>query len=240
MRKALIIAGLAAACAGALPAVASADTRCINPQTNGTTGALVGAVGGAAVGSALAGRHSRGEGAVLGALGGALLGGAIGHNQTRCPDGYYAYDDSTRQYYDNDGRVYQPQGYAQPGYGGGQPAYGQPAYGQPTYGQPAYGPGGPPPAYGGGGGGYWAEAGSDIRRRIDWLRQRTQRMHDEGRLNRYDSRTVFHELDSITTMEVSLRRRDGGVLSGADRDYLQSRLDHARDVLHDHREGERY
>ena len=60
MRKIYIAGALALATAGALPAVASADTRCVNPQNNTTTGALVGAAGGAAVGSVLAGRGSRG------------------------------------------------------------------------------------------------------------------------------------------------------------------------------------
>lgn len=219
MRKLLIIAGLAAATAGALPAVASADTRCVNPQTNATTGALVGAVGGAAVGSALAGRHSRGEGAVLGALGGALLGGAVGHSQTRCPDGYYAYDDSTRQYYDNSGAVYQPQGYAQPAYGGGPPPGG------------GYGP--PPPPQGGGyggggyegGGGYYQGAPQSMRERLDWAQARLDRAADHGRLNPREADNARADLNDIRRQYYRLNRRDGGHLNGADRQYISDRLD---------------
>ncbi len=219
MKTLLVVGSLLAATAA--PAAASAATRCINPQNNTTTGALVGAAGGAAVGSVLAGRHSRGEGAVLGALGGALLGGAIGHNQTRCPDGYYAYDDQTRQYYDNSGAVYNPGGPPPPG----------PGYGPPPPPGPAYGPGPGP------GGDFWASSGPGIRDRITFLRSRVQANVDNGRISPRQAQRSFADLDDIQRQDRRMRYRDGGRLNDADRAYLQDRLDRARQILRDQRNG---
>lgn len=221
MRK-LLMAGLAVSVLAAVPAAADAQTRCVNPQNNTTTGALVGAAGGAAAGSLLAGRHNRGEGAVLGALGGAVLGGVVGHSQTRCPDGYYAYDQSSNQYYDNSGNVYHPSG----------------AYGGPS-GGPGYGP--PPPGggYQGGAGyaggdrnGYWQGAGQGIRERTDFLQQRIDRESQNGRISRRESNQAYSDLNDIRRQEYRLRQRDGGHLNPADRDYLQDRLDRAYRNLH--------
>lgn len=226
MRKLLIAGGLAVATLAAVPAAADAQTRCVNPQNNTTTGALVGAAGGAAAGSLLAGRHSRGEGAVLGALGGAVLGGVVGHSQTRCPDGYYAYDQSSNQYYDNSGNPYHPQG-----------AYGAPQ-GGPGYGSPPPGPG-----YQGGYGGddrygYWRGAGQGIRERTDFLQQRIDRDVQGGRISRYASNQAYGDLNDIRRQEYRLRQRDGGHLNPADRDYLQGRLDTAyRNLHYDRQQG---
>ena len=231
MRKTYIAGALAlAAAAGSLPAVASADTRCINPQTNTGTGALVGAAGGAAAGSLLAGRHSRGEGAILGALGGAVLGGAIGHSQVRCPDGYYAYDDQTRQYYDNNGAVYAPQGGPGPGYGPPPPG----AYGGP----PPGGAYGAPPPRGGYGGGedYYRSAPQGIRERMDYAQQRIDRAVSERRIDRRQADAAYADLSDIRRQNDRLRVRDGGRLNGADRQYVQDRLNTlARNVRWDNR-----
>ena len=229
MRKIYLAGALALAVAGTVPAVASADTRCVNPQTNGTTGALVGAAGGAAVGSVLAGRHSRGEGAVLGALGGALLGGAIGHNQVRCPDGYYAYDDQSRQYYDNSGAVYAPQG---PG------AYGPPP--GPGYGPPpgAYNNAPPPP---GGGYDYYRGAQEGIRGRMDFAQQRIDRDARSGRLSRREADRAYADLADIRRQNDSMRSRGGGRLNPTDRQYLEDRLNRlAQNTRWDARDGNRY
>lgn len=234
MRKTLIAGGLAAATLAALPAAADAQVRCVNPQNNTTTGALVGAAGGAAAGSLLAGRHDRGKGAILGALGGAVLGGAVGHGQTRCPDGYVAYDQSSNQYYDNSGNPYQPQGAAYgpqggPGYQGGG-YQGGPGYGaQGGYG-PQGGPGYAPPP--GGGNGYWNGAGAGIRERTDFLEQRIRRDADRGRISPRAADGAYADLNDIRRQEVRLRRRDGGQLNGPDRAYLQDRLDRAYRNLH--------
>ena len=247
MRKALIIASLTAVCAGAMPAVGNAAQRCVNPQNNTTTGALVGAAGGAAVGSVLAGRGSRGEGAVLGALGGALLGGAIGRSQTRCPEGYYAYDDQTRQYYDNDGRPYQPQGAYSPAGGPPPPppggAYDRPpesSYDRAPPPPPSYDRG-PPPRYetsSTGGYGYYDNAPRSPRQRLEWASQRIDRMADSGRLNPREAESARSDLSDIRRQYAKLSRRGGGSLNGADRDYINSRLDRlAQNVRWDARDN---
>ncbi len=227
MRKIYIAGALALATAGALPSVASADTRCINPQTNTGTGALVGAAGGAAVGSLLAGRHSRGEGALFGALGGAVLGGAVGHSQVRCPDGYYAYDDQTRQYYDNSGRVYAP---PPPG-----PGYGPPPPG------PGYGP--PPPpgggyGYNGGGADYYRGAPTSLHDRLDWAAARIDRAQSSGRIDPRTADGARNDLADIRHQYYRLSRRDGGSLNGPDRQYINDRLNTlARNVRWDAQNG---
>ena len=229
MRKLLIAGGLAVATLAAVPAAADAQVRCVNPSNNTTTGALVGAAGGAAAGSLLAGRHNRGEGAVLGALGGAVLGGVVGHSQTRCPDGYYAYDQSKNQYYDNSGNPYQPPG----AYNGGP----QGGYGPPPAGG-GYQQGGP--GYQGGGDryGYWRGAGQGIRERTDFLQQRIDRDVQSGRIARYASNQAYGDLNDIRRQEYRLRQRDGGYLNPADRDYLQGRLDTAyRNLHYDRQQG---
>lgn len=223
MRKIYIAGALALATAGALPGIAAADTRCINPQTNTGTGALVGAAGGAAAGSLLAGRHDRGKGAILGALGGAVLGGAIGHSQTRCPEGYYAYDDQTRQYYDNNGAVYAPPpppgAYDRgPGYGGSPASSG---YGPPPPPREGYDRG---PGYGGGGGDYYRGAPTTLRERFDWVQTRIDRSAERGRLDPRAADDARRDLADIRRQYTRLSRRDGGRLNGADRQYVDDRL----------------
>ncbi len=237
MRKLLIAGGLAAATLAAVPAAADAQVRCVNPQNNTTTGALVGAAGGAAAGSLLAGRHDRGKGALLGALGGAVLGGVVGNQQTRCPDGYYAQDASGR-YYDNDGNPYQPNGYGPPppsngAYNNGYAPQG--GYGPPP--GPGYnnGYGAPPPGgpgYAGGNEGYWRGAGQGIRARTDFLQQRIDRSVQNGQIGRRESANAYADLRDIRRQEARLRERDGGRLNEADRAYLQDRLDRAFRNLH--------
>ncbi len=226
MRRTTLIAALAAASAGvAVPAIASADTRCVNPQNNTTTGALVGAAGGAAAGSLLAGRHDRGKGAVLGALGGALLGGAVGHGQTRCPDGYYAYDDQSRQYYDNSGQVYAPQGAYNnaPAYNNGPSYNNGPGYGAPP--PPSGGGYDRGPGYAGGGSDYYRGAPTGLRERLDWSSSRIERAAERGRLNPREADNARSDLADIRRQYSRLSRRDGGRLNGADRDYINGRLD---------------
>jgi hypothetical protein len=229
MRKLLIAGGLAAATLAAVPAAADAQVRCVNPQNNTTTGALVGAAGGAAAGSLLAGRHDRGKGALLGALGGAVLGGVVGNQQTRCPDGYYAQDAQGR-YYDNNGNPYQPNGYGPPPPpAGGQ--YGPPP--RPAYDNGGYGP--PPPGgpgYAGGNEAYWRGAGRGIRERTDFLQSRIDQSVQNGRISRREADNAYADLRDIRRQEYRLRQRDGGTLNGPDRAYLQDRLDRAFRNLH--------
>lgn len=230
MRKTLIATALVAAAAGAVPAAANAQARCVNPRTNATTGALVGAAGGAAVGSVLAGRHDRGKGAVLGALGGALLGGAVGNQQVRCPEGYYAYDEQNRRYYDNNGAVYDPG----PGYGPPPP--------------PAYSNGGPPPPPGaydngpgyGGGADYYRGAPTSIRERLDWAQRRIDRRASTGRLNPREADNAQRDLSDIRRQYYQMARRGpgGGQLNGADAQYINDRLNRlAQNVRWDSRDN---
>ena len=223
MRKLLIAGGLAAATLATLPAAAQAQVSCVNPQNNTTTGAVVGAVGGAAAGSLLAGRHNRGEGAILGALGGAVLGGAVGHSQTRCPDGYYAYDRASGRYYDNAGAPYYPPGAQGPGAGYGPPRGGE-GYGPPA---PAGGYAAADDRYG-----YWRGAGQGIRERADFLQQRIDRNAQSGRLSRREAENAYADLRDIRRQDERLRNRDGGRLNGPDRQYLQDRLDRSFRNLH--------
>lgn len=235
MRKTIIAAALAAATAGALPVAAQAQVRCVNPQNNTTTGALVGAAGGAAVGSVLAGRGDRGKGAVLGALGGALLGGAVGNRQTRCPEGYYAYDDQTRQYYDNSGAVYNP------GYGAGGPPPPPGGYGYNNAPPPPVGAYDRGPGYGpgaGGGADYYRGAPQDIRSRFDWTQQRIDRAVQRGRLNPREAQNAQADLGDIRQQYRRLMQRGGGGLNPADRQYINDRLNTlARNVRWDTRDG---
>lgn len=66
---------------GALPLITL--TSCGKDET---TGGMVGAGTGALLGTAVAGRSSRGEGAVIGALAGGLLGSTIGRESDRESD----------------------------------------------------------------------------------------------------------------------------------------------------------
>ena len=98
MRRLLLIGGLALATA--IPAAASAETRCAPSSQQRATGTVLGAIAGGVIGSQLAERGSRGTGTALGAVGGAIIGNQIAGSGGDCPDGYYAYDDR----YDRDQR----------------------------------------------------------------------------------------------------------------------------------------
>jgi surface antigen len=224
MRKLVICAALAAATA--VPAVASAQTRCVNPQTNATAGALVGAAGGALVGSQLADRGSRDKGAILGAIGGALIGGAVGNNQVRCPEGYYRYDESTRRYYDNSGAEYRYNGPPAPtNYGPPPPAnYGPPPpanYGPPP--PPAYGPPQPPPPRGGG---FWQGAPERISDRIAFTEDRVRMAEQRRWIDRGAARQAYADLANLRRYDSDMRRRNGGHLRPQDRTYIDNQLNY--------------
>jgi len=87
VRHILIATTLAATVA--LPAIASAQTRCERQEAdNRAAGTVIGAVGGALLGSAIAGRGDRTAGAVIGGVGGAVVGNQIAGSNGGCPDGY--------------------------------------------------------------------------------------------------------------------------------------------------------
>jgi hypothetical protein len=214
MRKLLLCGALAAATA--VPALAQAQSstpRCVNPQTNATAGALIGAAGGALVGSQLASRGSRDKGAILGALGGALLGGSIGNSQVRCPEGYYRYEGG--HYYDNSGAEYRPSGYAPPP---------PPAYGAPPP-PPAYGP--PPgPGYDGPRGGFWEGAPERIADRIAFTEERVHRAEDRGWIDHREARRAYRDIAGVRQYESDARARNYGKLRPEDREYILDKLNY--------------
>ncbi|MBI1182141.1 MAG: glycine zipper 2TM domain-containing protein [Alphaproteobacteria bacterium] len=53
-------------------------------RDNGTSGAIVGAVGGGLVGNAVAGHHDKAVGTILGAAGGALIGRELDRGDIKC------------------------------------------------------------------------------------------------------------------------------------------------------------
>ena len=87
MRNLLLAGGLVAALA--LPAVASAQTRCErDEQSNRVAGTVAGGVLGALAGSAIAGRGDSTAGIIIGGTAGAVAGNQLSRGQP-CPPGYY-------------------------------------------------------------------------------------------------------------------------------------------------------
>jgi len=92
MRKFLLVAGLIAATA--IPAAASAATRCEQHQAdNRAAGTVIGAIAGGLLGNAVSHGGGRTGGTVIGAVGGAVVGNQLARSNNSCPDGYDAYDD---------------------------------------------------------------------------------------------------------------------------------------------------
>ncbi len=233
MRKLLLCGALVAATA--VPALAQAQsTRCVNPQTNATAGALVGAAGGALVGSQLASRGSRDKGAILGALGGALLGGSIGNSQVRCPDGYYRYDEQNRRYYDNSGTEYRPSNYApapvpapvyteQRGYSDrDQNGYERDHYSnvRPGY----YAPGA---TYG-----FWQGAPERLEDRISFTETQVRRASDNGWINRQETRRAYRDIAGVRNYVNNARNQNGGRLRPEDRRYIEDQLNYISRRVH--------
>ena len=223
MRTLIICAALAAATA--VPAVASAQTRCVNPRTNATAGALVGAAGGALIGSQLASRGSRDKGAILGALGGAVLGGSIGNSQTRCPDGYYREENG--RYYDNSGSEYRYEGASN---------YAPPPP-QSNYGPP------PPPSYQGGGyregyyspgatRGFWQGAPERLSDRIAFTEQQVRTAAERGWIDRREARRAYADIANVRRYETDSRNRNGGRMRPEDRDYVSNQLNYISQRVH--------
>lgn len=72
---------------------------------------------------------------------------------------------------------------------------------------------------------FWSGAPGGVRERIDYMEDRVDRAVAERTLTRREAMRARRDLDDIRRMEISLRRRDGGRLTGPDREYLQTRLD---------------
>ncbi len=79
----------------------------------------------------------------------------------------------------------------------------------------------PPPAPGG-----WS-----LDQREDWIQQRIEHARADGSLSRREAYRAMASLNDIRRMQAHLTLRDGGRLNGADRDYLQNRLDHLRQTM---------
>ena len=227
MNTKLILAGVLAA---VLPSAALAqppDPSCVQSNQNSKVeGTVLGAGAGALLGSVLAGRHSRGEGAVLGAVGGGVAGNVIsGQRNDPCPPGYYYGPNGPPP--PPGGPGYGQAGYGQPGYGqpgDGQPGYGQPGYGQPGYGQTGYGP---PPS----GGGFWQGAPTDVRQRIDFLKQRVDRMSANGRISPDAAQSAYTRLNRVRHYAHTNYERQGS-LTPDQQSYVQSQLDYVGRSLH--------
>ncbi|CAN5271798.1 hypothetical protein BH09PSE2_BH09PSE2_03120 [soil metagenome] len=215
MRKLLLCGALVAATA--VPAFAEAQTRCVNPRTNATAGALVGAAGGALVGSQLASRGSRDKGAILGALGGALLGGSIGNSQTRCPDGYYREEGG--RYYDNSGAEYHESNYGPPP---PQSNYGPPPP-PAQYGGPAPRPGyyAPGATYG-----FWQGAPERLEDRIGFTEAQVRRAANNGWLDRREARRAYGDIANVRNYVSNARNQNGGRLRPEDRRYVEDQLNY--------------
>ena len=92
MRKFFLVAGLIAATA--IPAAASAATRCQQHQAdNRAAGTVIGAIAGGLLGNAVSHGGGRTGGTVIGAVGGAVVGNQLARQNNAGPDGYDAYDD---------------------------------------------------------------------------------------------------------------------------------------------------
>jgi type IV secretory pathway TrbL component len=72
---------------------------------------------------------------------------------------------------------------------------------------------------------FWRGAPQGVRERIDFMATRIDRGERNGTLNRREAATARADLNDVRRMEVSLRRRDGGRLTAADREYIQARID---------------
>jgi hypothetical protein len=203
MRSLLLAGSLVAVLA--VPAIADAQTRCERDRsTNRAAGTVVGAGIGALLGSAIAGNSSNTAGTIAGGVAGAIAGNQLAKKAGEpCPTGYY---ETPQQGYNQGGQRYETpqQGYNQ----GGQRYYETPTT------APVPGPGA-----------FWNGAPQGVRERIDFMQARIDRGERNGTLSRREAATARQDLNDVRRMEISLRRRDGGRLTGADREYIQARID---------------
>ncbi len=81
-------------------------------------------------------------------------------------------------------------------------------------------------------GGAWS-----LDQREDWIQHSIDRGRDDGSLNRREAFRAQRALDDIRRMQAHLVARDHGNLTGADRLYLEQRLDRLRGGLHWMREN---
>ena len=154
---------------------------------------------------------NRAVGTVLGAGIGALLGSAIAGNSSNTAGtivGGVAGGVAGNQIAKNSGQPC-PTGYyeVQPSYNNGRP-----------YETPTTAPLPAPQSF-------WQGAPQGVRERIDFMATRIDRGERNGTLNRREAATARQDLSDVRRMELNLRRRDGGRLNSADREYIQARID---------------
>jgi hypothetical protein len=152
---------------------------------------------------------NRAVGTVVGAGLGALLGSAIAGNSSNTAGtivGGVAGGVAGNQIAKNSGQPC-PTGYYE------APANGQTYYETQTT--------APVPAPGT----FWNGAPQGVRERIDFMQARIDRGERAGTLSRREAATARQDLADVRRMEANLRRRDGGRLNGADREYIQARID---------------
>jgi hypothetical protein len=72
---------------------------------------------------------------------------------------------------------------------------------------------------------FWSRAPAGVRERIDYLEARIRSGERDRVLSRDEADRAYRDLADLRRQERRLRRRDGGALTSADRDFLQARLD---------------
>ena len=92
---------------------------------------------------------------------------------------------------------------------------------------------GRPPIPGPGPGGF------SLQQREDWLQQRIERGRADGTLDRRTAWQATRMLSDIRRDEARLMRRDRGVLTPRDRQFVESRLDRLRDMVRSARDADR-
>jgi hypothetical protein len=78
-----------------------------------------------------------------------------------------------------------------------------------------------------------AQTYGSLGQREAMLDSRIDRAHDDGTIDSHQARRLHDAVRSVRFDEDRLRDDDGGMLSGYDRDNLQSRLDGVDDQLND-------
>ena len=211
MFRSLLIAGLATAAfvPTLAPAVASAQSRCLEERhDNRVVGTIIGAGLGALLGNAIGEHGGKPGGAIIGGLGGAVAGNAIGASTANCGSNQYGY-------YDDNGR-WVPKVATAYGYydAGGRWVDAS---------QQAYAPPPPPPGAPGPG----ETAAMDTREREAALEDRIQARLADGRLDQGRGRDALRQVGDIRRMDQDYRAYDGHLTPDQRADILV-RLDGVR------------
>ena len=82
-------------------------------------------------------------------------------------------------------------------------------------------------------------SGFSLEQRENWLQQRIERGRTDGTLDRRRAWQATRMLSDIRRDEARLMRRDRGVLTPRDRQFVESRLDRLRDMVRSARDADR-